>query len=86
MNKIRAIVTERQECIASVIETLQTALEEAKAGQIVGICCSIVRPNGSITWKRSATDDLARQIGALRLAEHKLLRDALDSPGESDAA
>lgn len=66
--------TERAACLLSVIETLEAALAEAKAGNIVAVALSVVRPSGAINTSRSQTDDVARLLGAVGLTHARLVK------------
>lgn len=73
--------TERAACCNSVIETLEEALAEARAGQIIAVGIAVVRPNGSINSSRSQTDNVAPLLGAMVLAQTRFTKAIEDGAG-----
>lgn len=71
--KVVPLATEREACRASVIQTLEAALADAREGRIIAVSISIVRPDGAANCSRSQTDDVARLLGAITLAQGRLL-------------
>lgn len=69
---------DRQECIASVIETLEHVLAQARAGKVVAVGVALVRPNMAINHCRSLTDSLGTLLGAMALLQGRALDDLED--------
>lgn len=58
----------------SVIETLETALEQARAGDIRSIAIAVVRPSGSCNAAWSDCNDVAAPlVGAVALLQKRLI-------------
>lgn len=71
---IVALKTGRDECVQSVIDTLEECLADAKDGRIVAVALAVVRPDGSINTSRSISDDVGRLLGAMSLAQARMTR------------
>lgn len=59
----------------SAIKTLEEALRQAKAGDVISVGIAVVRPSGSINASRSDTHDVGRLLGAISLLHHRTLTD-----------
>lgn len=65
--------TAREECRASVIETLAEAMDRAVAGNIVAVAIAFVTPDGAINTSRSQSDNVGTLLGAVTLLQGRLL-------------
>jgi hypothetical protein len=77
MNNVRVINTTVEQDRASVIETLEDALEDAKAGNIRSVAIAVVRPDLALNACWSDSDSAAPLIGAVALLQKRLI-EALD--------
>lgn len=75
-SEIVNLVTRKTAVHDSVIETLEEALKEARAGDITCIALAFVRPSGAINTSVSATDNVGALLGALALAQFRLCNEA----------
>lgn len=73
MTELRVLDTEREQCIRNSIETLESALEEARAGRVVAVAIAVLRPKGEINVGHSDTADVGRLLGAISLLQWRLL-------------
>lgn len=58
----------------SVIETLEAALEEAKAGKIRGVAIAVVRPDMALNTSWSDSDAAAPLVGAVALLQKRIVQ------------
>jgi hypothetical protein len=72
MAEIHVLETERTAVHRSVIQLLEAALEQARAGEIAACALVIVRPNGAVNSGCSDTTDVGSLLGGLSLAQHRL--------------
>jgi hypothetical protein len=56
----------------SVIDTLETALAEAREGKVAAVALALVRPSGAINTSRSECDDVGRLLGAMALSQARM--------------
>jgi hypothetical protein len=76
--KIVQLTTRPAEVCASVVETLEEVLAEARAGDITAVAIAIVRPNGAINSTTSETDDVGTLLGAITLMQGRVTRECDD--------
>lgn len=76
MVEVVKFTSARAEIIKSVITTLEDALNDARAGQIVAVSIAFVRPDGAINTSRSACDNLGLLLGAATLAQGRMIASA----------
>lgn len=58
----------------SVVELLETALKEARAGDIQAIALAVVRPSSALNTAWSDNSSVAPMLGATLLLQHRLMR------------
>lgn len=80
MAEIKVLKTERSECIEDAINTLETALQEAREGRVVAVAVAVIRPDGAGNGAFSQTDDVMRLLGSMSMLQHRLLMAAEAEP------
>jgi hypothetical protein len=71
--EVRKLETSREVHRKSTIETIEEALRQAKAGEVIAVGIAVVRPLGSINTAFSDTDNCAALIGAAALLQHRIV-------------
>jgi hypothetical protein len=77
VGEIRQLTTRQTEVQDSVVELLENALEVAKRGELVGVTVVGVMPDGAAFTASSSSYALPAMIGALVVAQHRLLEGRL---------
>jgi len=58
-----------------VVNCLEEALQEAKSGEIVGVCIVTIGKDGSTGWKTGGLYSTASLVGALEMSKFGILED-----------
>jgi len=74
MAEIHTLKTLLDQDKESVIELLETALKEARAGEIQAIAVAIVRPSSALNTAWSDNSNVSPLLGAALLLQHRLMR------------
>ena len=74
MAELHALKTLLDSDKESVIETLEEALKQARAGDVQAITIAVVRPNGSLNTSWSNNSNVSPMLGATLLLQHRLMR------------
>lgn len=70
---VHVLETERDIVKQSVIETLETTLEQARAGDVVAVGIAVLRPSGAGNAGFSDSDNCIGLLGAVEILRHRLL-------------
>lgn len=73
MAEILSLITERDVCRSSVIETIEKALQQAKDGEILAVGLAVVRPDHAVCTSWSQTDVVGTLLGAVTLLQKKMV-------------
>lgn len=73
MGELRVLETAPQRMSASVIETLEKVLEDAREGNVTAVGIAVVRPNGTVNTAFSQSDQAGALLGSVSLLQARMI-------------